>query len=73
MSKEIWKDIKEYDGKYQVSNLGNVRNNKNHILKPSKNRKGYLNVVLYKNNASKTLRIHRLVALTYISTLIHFI
>ena len=67
MSKEIWKDIKEYDGKYQVSNLGNVRNNKNHILKPSKNRKGYLNVVLYKNNASKTLRIHRLVALTYIS------
>ena len=22
---EIWKDIKEYEGLYQVSNLGNIR------------------------------------------------
>lgn len=25
MSNEIWKDIKDYEGLYQVSNLGNVR------------------------------------------------
>lgn len=24
-AKEIWKDIKEYEGLYQVSNLGNIR------------------------------------------------
>ena len=23
--KEIWKDVKDYEGLYQVSNLGNVR------------------------------------------------
>ena len=31
---EIWKDIKEYEGKYQISNTGKVRslvNNKNKI------------------------------------------
>ena len=33
---EIWKPIPEYGGyKYEVSNLGNVRNLKGHILKPS--------------------------------------
>lgn len=29
---EIWKDIIEVDGKYQISNLGRVRNKK-HVLK----------------------------------------
>lgn len=35
MDEEIWKDIKGYDGKYQVSNLGRVRSfkyNKERIL-----------------------------------------
>ena len=25
MTNEIWKDIKDYEGKYQISNLGNVK------------------------------------------------
>lgn len=68
--KEIWKDIKDYEGLYQVSNCGNIRSMKrNIILKPSINHKGYLQVVLYKNNISKTKRIHRLVAENFILNL----
>lgn len=65
---EIWKNIKEYEGKYQVSNYGKVKNNKTgRILKPmlrSKNR--YLCVQLSKNSAVKTYSIHRLVAEAFI-------
>lgn len=63
---EIFKDIKNYKGIYQISNFGRVKSLKrNIILKPSTNKKGYLQVVLY-NNASKTVRIHRLVAEAFI-------
>ena len=31
---EIWKDIKGYEGLYQISNKGRIRNTKNYILKP---------------------------------------
>ena len=44
---EIWKDIKEYEGLYQVSNLGRVKRvTTGRILKGSKDRGGYLIVVL---------------------------
>lgn len=64
MEDEIWKDIPEYVGYYQVSNLGRVRSldryvkdtNKNRIqfisgkiLKPSDSGKGYLKVYLTNN------------------------
>lgn len=76
---EIWKDVKEYEGLYQVSNYGRVKSisyfnhaNKksyprNKILKPLKNEKGYLRIDLAKNGKSKKVRIHRLVAQTFIS------
>ena len=71
---EIWKDIKDYEGLYQVSNLGRVRSLPRkgtykdiHILKLGKNHKGYLQVNLTKNSISKCKRIHRLVAETFIS------
>ena len=63
-SNEIWKDIKEYEGLYQVSNLGRVKSlkfGKEKILKPLKFTKGYLGVRLYKDLAVKTITIHRLV------------
>ena len=35
MSEEVWKDIEGYEGIYQVSNMGNVKNIKfNRIIKP---------------------------------------
>lgn len=65
--KEIWKDICEYEEKYQVSNLGNVRNKKTKLnLKQQKNEKGYLKVNLCKNSKIKKYRVHRLVAKAFI-------
>lgn len=60
---EIWKDIKGYEGLYQVSNLGRVKSNKR-ILNPSKTE--YLKVSLSKNGVQNTYYIHRLVAQTFI-------
>lgn len=78
--KEIWKDIKDYEGLYQVSNLGRVKS-LNHIRKNGKNSKymqkgkvlhkwisccGYYQVVLSKNGKVKRLTIHRIVAQVFI-------
>lgn len=68
---EIWRDIKDYEGHYQVSNLGNVRSiksNKIKILKPFKNtaRAGYLEVYLRLPGSKKTFKVHRLVAQAFI-------
>lgn len=66
---EIYKDIKGYEGKYQVSNLGNVKSlhynntNKEKVLKTTLHKDGYLFVSL---GHDKTKSIHRLVAETFI-------
>lgn len=77
---EIWKDIPDYEGYYQVSNLGRVKSlerkciansyggiklKKEKILSPSFN-KGYLYVVLYFNRNKKTKSIHQLVAMAFL-------
>lgn len=77
---EVWKDIPDYEGLYQVSNLGRVKsldrsitdNNKKRIrkisgktLKPQLMKTGYSAVHL-SNNKHKTLTIHRLVAEAFI-------
>ena len=60
---EIWRDIKDYKGLYQVSNLGRVRNAKTcKILKPATLTNGYLIVTLHKNKKTKSYLVHRLVA-----------
>lgn len=62
---EIWKDINGFVGKYQISNLGNVKNAKTgRILK--QNKKRYSNVVLYIKSKPKYYRVHRLVAEAFI-------
>ena len=73
---EIWKDIQNYEGSYQVSNYGRVkslsrvdsRGNKRNekILKGRKNRQGYYDVALCKNGKRKYCRINRLVAEAFI-------
>lgn len=60
---ETWKDIKDYEGMYQVSNLGRVKSlKKNIILKMNKCSSGYYNVSFWKNGKEKKKLIHRLVA-----------
>ena len=70
---EIWKDIKGYEGKYQVSNKGNIKSLKQFnkrgvdlIIKLGKNNTGYTIVRLTKNNKLKTPLVHRLVAQAFI-------
>ena len=67
--KEIWKDCKGYEGLYQVSNLGRVWNIKlQRYLKGSYDKDGYIKVYLTaKNGKCKTERVHRLVALAFLS------
>lgn len=63
--KEIWKDIKDYEGLYQVSNLGNVKGlRKNIILSPSNGE--YKQVTLCYKGKRKTIAVHRLVADAFI-------
>lgn len=77
--KEIWKDIKNYEGKYQVSNLGRVKSLKRYkenysklqlvpekILAQADNGNGYKFVSLWKDSKQKMYYIHRLVAETFI-------
>lgn len=72
LPREKWKDIKKYEGKYQVSNLGNVRSlnyhreNKIKRLKKSNDKAGYLVVGLCKNGKIRTYKVHRLVAEAFI-------
>ena len=78
---EIWKDIKDFEGLYQVSNLGRVkslkrvvvRNNnrpllvEEKILKPHILKKGkYLRISLRNNGIRKMYLVHRLVSEAFI-------
>ena len=48
MNKEIWRDIVGYEGLYQVSNLGRVKNIKNNTIKiPTLCKNGYLYIDLW--------------------------
>lgn len=64
---ELWLPIIGYEGLYDVSNLGRIRNSRtNKILRLGKHRQGYKLVSLYKNKKEKTLLVHRLVAMAFI-------
>lgn len=72
LPKRIWRDIPGYEGKYQVSNTGQVRSlnyngtGKKQILKGGTTRDGYKIVQLWKNGKGKTYIVHRLVAQAFI-------
>lgn len=64
--KEQWKDIENYPN-YQVSDLGSVRNKlTGKLLRLVKDKYGYMSVCLCKDGAPKRVRIHRLVATSFI-------
>ena len=72
---EIWKDVRNFEGEYQVSTLGNFKSlpkkiwnghgfyiSKERIIKPYKTKRGYLHI----DFRAKTLKAHRIVAETFI-------
>lgn len=76
---EIWKDIPNYEGIYQVSNLGNFKSydrivffGKIKTLRPGKklkfrkNKHGYLYTVFSVNKVRKTIKVHRIVAQVFL-------
>lgn len=77
MQEEVWKDVKGYEGLYQVSNLGNVRSLDRHVWNKANNSfsmlkgrnlkqdckdKLYKQIGLAKNGKYKKFLVHRLVA-----------
>ena len=79
---ELWKDVKSFEGLYQVSTLGRVRSldkyidvkirnvdkvlKRGKILKPSYDKDGYLRICLCENQQRIYRSIHRLVAMAFI-------
>lgn len=79
MENEIWKDVKGYEGLYQVSNLGRVkslgkkvewmnvyRNTPKKILKFGDDGKGYVTVSLNKDGVFKRKYIHQIICDNYL-------
>lgn len=68
-TEEIWKDIKDYEGLYQVSSKGRVKSfhkGQEKIIKSYSSEDKYILVHLYKNHKMKMFLVHRLVAIAFI-------
>jgi hypothetical protein len=69
---EVWKHIPNYEGLYQVSNIGNVKSlgndkaRKERILKPNKNKAGYYYLNICKKGKVKSMKVHVLVAMAFL-------
>ena len=69
---EIWKPVKGYEGRYEVSNMGRVRSfaqdtKEGKVKYGNLNKNGYLTYLLYDGNGNKTWQpVHRLVAGAFI-------
>lgn len=78
---EIWRDISEYEGYYQISNMGRIKSldrsvmdkkGRNHvtvggIMKPTPDKKtGHMRIGLWKDSKRRVLYVHRLVMETFV-------
>ena len=77
---EVWKNIKGYEGLYQVSNFGRVKSLerkvitskrkytvKEKMLSQSDRGHGYLRVCFSKKGIEKTMQVHQLVAMAFLN------
>lgn len=64
---EQWRDIPNYEGRYQVSSEGRVRNARTgRVLRPGLAYNGYYMVRLCKDGYARTQRVSRLVAQAFV-------
>lgn len=69
---EVWKDVLDYEGLYQISSFGNIKSLANCSTRKEKtvqthiNRNGYMRVDLYKKGHRTKFSVHRLVAQAFI-------
>lgn len=67
---EVWSDVRGYEELYKVSSMGRVKSlkwGKERILRPEKNKWGYLQVTLCKDGKCKKFYVHRLVAEAFLN------
>ena len=62
---EVWKTIDNFS-KYEISSFGNLRNNLKHLLKSTLKSGYYGTSILNNDNKRISMKIHRIVALTFI-------
>jgi len=62
----MWKDVVGYEGLYEVSSEGQVRNSSGKVLSPYKHKGKWLKVSLWDGTKKKNYPVHRLVALAFI-------
>lgn len=79
LENEIWKPVKEYESRYEVSNMGRVKSlcfgrwgKEENLRKLGKDRDGYLFVFLSKDGKAKRFFVHRLVYASFIGNLPNF-
>lgn len=76
---EIWKDIKNYEDIYQISNLGRVKSlnreviQKNRVInwperifKTTSTKNKYSNIKIYNKNGFENVSVHRLVGIAFV-------
>ncbi len=66
MEQEIWKPIKGYEGRYEISNLGNVYSNLSNKCLAISLGDRYYKVTISNDKGPKTKTVHRLVAEAFI-------
>lgn len=79
MENEIWRDVPNYEGLYQVSDQGNFKSMdrvvkrgnhkmlvKSQVIKPQMHSTGYYFVMPCKLGKKKTIKIHQLVAMAFL-------
>ena len=65
---EEWRDVKGYEGRYEVSSFGNIKSliSGGKIMKPNFVGRGYATVELFNGHKGQRILIHRIVAKAFI-------